>query len=162
MDREHGPEPVHRHLLAPNIEWLSDYDHLKEHDNLPEGSTLLQHINNRIGWEIFSEYGFQTRIGRTLEKTSSSDLAVYLDPSHLEQATDRMLEAIQNEIGLLRRIERDLLTRFLLGLIVHLKNQGGIYLPALDSFIESYGTPFVINQKYGCRILALTPGPPLF
>ncbi len=132
-------------FLAPNMEWLSDYDHLKAHSNLPEGSTLLQHINNRIGWEIFSEYGFQARIGRTLEKTSSS--VGYLDPSHLEQATDRMLEAIQNEIGLLRRINRDLLTRFLLGLIVHLKNQGGIYLPALDAFIESYGAPFVINEK---------------
>ena len=132
-------------FLAPNMEWLSDYDHLKEHGNLPEGSTLLQHINNRIGWEIFSEYGFQTRIGRTLEKTSSS--VGYLDPLHLEQATDRMLEAIQNEIGLLRRIERDLVIRFLLGIIIHLKNQGGIYLPELDAFIESYGTPFVINQK---------------
>ena len=86
------------------MEWLSDYDHLKEHGDLSEGSTLLQHINNRIGWEIFSEYGFQTRIGRTLEKTSSS--VVYLDPWHLEQATERMLEAIQNEIGLLRRVER--------------------------------------------------------
>jgi len=132
-------------FLAPNMEWLSDYDHLKAHDNLPEGTTLLQHINNRIGWEIFSEYGFQARIGRTLEKTSSS--VGYLDPEHLEQAADNMLEAIQNEIGLLRNIDRDLLIRFLCGLIVHLKNQGGIYLPALDAFIENYGTPYLINQN---------------
>jgi DEAD/DEAH box helicase domain-containing protein len=132
-------------FLAPNMEWLSDYDHLKEHGSLPEDAALMQHINHRIGWEIISEYGFQARIGRTLEKTSSS--VGYLDPEHLEQASDNMLEAIQNEIGLLRNIDRDLLIRFLCGLIVHLKNQGGIYLPALDAFIENYGAPYLINQN---------------
>ena len=132
-------------FLAPNMEWLNEYDYLKNHGNLPEGSTLLQNVNNRISWEIISEYGFQARIGRTLEKTSSS--VVYLDPDQLQQATDRMLEPIQNEIGILRALDRDSLIRLLLGIIVHLKNQGGIYIPALDTFIESYGTPFVINRK---------------
>ena len=132
-------------FLAPNMEWLSDYEYLKDNGNLSEGSTLLQNVNNRIGWEILSEYGFQARIGRTLEKTSSS--VAYLDPEHLRQASDRMLEPIQNEIGTLRELNQDMLRRFLLGLIVHLKNQGGIYIPALDSFIESYGTPFVDQPK---------------
>lgn len=132
-------------FLAPNMEWLNDYDYLKNHGNLPENSTLLQNVNNRIGWEIISEYGFQARIGRTLEKTSSS--LAYLDPNHLEQATDQMLEPIQNEIGILRELDRDSLICFLLGIIVHLKNQGGIYISDLYAFIESYGTPFVINRK---------------
>ena len=132
-------------FLAPNMEWLKDYDYLKNHGNLPEGSTLLQNVNNRIGWEIVSEYGFRARIGRTLEKTSSS--VVYLDQDQLKQATDRMLQILQNEIGILRMLDRDSLIRFLSGIIVHLKNQGGIYIPALNSFIESYGTSFVINRR---------------
>jgi DEAD/DEAH box helicase domain-containing protein len=131
-------------FLAPNMKWFNEYDYLKTHGTLPEGSTLLQCVNRRIGWEIVSEFGFQARIGRSLEKTSSS--VTYLDPDKLNQAADRMLEPIQNEIGLLRTLDRDSLIRFLLGIIIHLKNQGGIYLPALNSFIESYGTPFVINR----------------
>ena len=59
-------------FLAPNMEWFNDYDYLKTHGTLPKDSTLLQNVNSRIGWEIVSEYGFQARIGRTLEKTSSS------------------------------------------------------------------------------------------
>lgn len=131
-------------FLAPNMEWLNDYDFLKEHGSLPEGSTLLQHINSRVGWEIFSEYGFQARIGRTLEKTSSS--VAYLDSRLLEAAIERMLESVRNEIGILREMEQGKLTRFLLGIIVHLKNQGGICHPALGSFMEGYGAPFVLNR----------------
>ncbi|MDY6988932.1 MAG: DEAD/DEAH box helicase [Thermodesulfobacteriota bacterium] len=131
-------------FLAPNMEWLNDYDYLKNHENLPEDSKLLQNICDRINWEIISQYGFQARIGRTLEKTSSS--VAYLDPERLSLAVDRMLERIQNEIGILRALDRDSLIRFLLGLIVHLKNQGGIYIPALNAFIESYGRRFLINR----------------
>ncbi|MCP4612930.1 MAG: DEAD/DEAH box helicase [Planctomycetes bacterium] len=132
-------------FLAPNMEWLRDYDYLKDHGSLKEGSSLLQNVNNRVGWEIISEYGFQARIGRTLEKTRSS--VVYLDQEQLRAAVDRMFEPIRNEIGTFRGLDEDSLIRFLLGIIVHLKNQGGIYIPALDAFIESYGTPFVINRK---------------
>lgn len=132
-------------FLAPNMEWLPDYDYLKKNGSLSKDSTLLKDVNKRIRWEIVSEYGFQARIGRTLGKTSSS--VAYLDPEKLASAVDRLLEPIQNEIGILRRIERDMLIRFLLGFFVHLKNQGGIYLPALDSFIESYGSSYVINIK---------------
>jgi len=132
-------------FLAPDMEWLSDFDYLKKHDDLPDDSTLFANINNRIGWEIIREYGFQARIGRTLEKTGSS--VVYLDPTHLSQAVDRMLEQVQNEIGDLRTLAREHLICFLLGLIVHLKNQGGIYMPFLDGFIENYGNPYVINRK---------------
>jgi len=132
-------------FLAPNMEWLNDFDYLKTHDDLPPDATLMDNINKRIGWEIINEYGFQARIGRTLEKTSSS--VVYLDPLPLHRAADGMLGLIQNEIGYLRALDRDRLIRFLLGIIVHLKNQGGIYIPPLDPFIESYGNAYVINRK---------------
>ncbi|MBF0227362.1 MAG: DEAD/DEAH box helicase [Desulfobacterales bacterium] len=132
-------------FLAPNMEWLSDYDYLKKNGNLPEDSILLEHINNRIGWEIISEYGFQARIGRTLEKTGSS--IAYFDTDKLIDVVDKIIVPLQNEIGNLRNLDSLSLIKFILGIIVHMKNQGGIYISALDTFIESYGTPFVINQK---------------
>jgi len=132
-------------FLAPNMDWLSDFDYLKEHGSLQKDSALLLNVNNRIGWEIISEYGFQARIGRTLEKTSSS--VVYLDHAKLQTAIHQMLEPIRNEIGTLRELEEEHLSRFLLGLVVHLKNQGGIYQPSLATFIETFGTPFVLTKK---------------
>ena len=132
-------------FLAPDMEWLNDYDYLKNHESLPKNSTLMQNINNRIGWEIISEYGFRARIGRTLEKTGSS--IGYLDHLKLENAAKQILESLQNEIGLLRELDLASLIRFLLGIIIHLKNQGGIYISSLSSFIESYGNSYVINRN---------------
>jgi DEAD/DEAH box helicase domain-containing protein len=131
-------------FLAPDMEWLGDVDFFKNHNDLPDDSVLIDQVNHRIGWEIFSEYGFRARIGRTLEKTSSS--VIYLDQTVLNQAVDAILEQIQNEIGYLRALERAHLMRFLSGVIVHLKNLGGIYIPSLDTFIENYGNPYVINR----------------
>ncbi|KPA18781.1 heavy metal transporter CzcA [Candidatus Magnetomorum sp. HK-1] len=132
-------------FLAPNMEWLNDFDYLKKHDDLPDDSSLIELINNRISWEIISEYGFRARIGRTLEKTDSS--VIYLDKAALNEAAIKVLEHIQNEIGYLRTLDIDLLISFILGVIVHLKNQGGIYISHLDIFIENYGNPYVINRK---------------
>jgi len=132
-------------FLAPNMEWLSDYEYLKDHGSLQKESTLLQNVNNRVSWEIVSEYGFQARIGRTLEKTSSS--VAYLDQEKLQKAVEDMLEPIRNEIGTFRELDEERLTKFLLGLIVHLKNQGGIYQSHLSTFIETFGTPFVLTRK---------------
>jgi len=131
-------------FLAPNMEWLNEYDELKKNGSLQENSKLIDQVHNRVGWEIVSEYGFRTRIGRTLEKTSSS--VVYLDHEHLESALEKMLEPIQNEIGGLSALDKDRLETFLLGLIIHLKNQGGIYQPHLNTFIETFGSSFVLGR----------------
>jgi DEAD/DEAH box helicase domain-containing protein len=132
-------------FLAPNMEWLSDYEHLRQHDSLPKDSTLMQNVRNRVGWEIISEYGFQARIGRTLEKTSSS--VVYLDRDYLSAAIEKMFEPIRNEIGHLRELDNERLTHFLLGLVVHLKNQGAIYQSYLSTYMEHFGTYYLLNKK---------------
>lgn len=132
-------------FLAPNMEWLSDYETLKESGTLKEDSNLLQLIHNRIGWEIISEYGFQTRIGRTLEKTGSS--VIFLDSETLKSSVEKMLEPIKNEIGFLRGLDEKRLKTFILGLVVHLKNQGGIFQHYLSTFIEAMGNSFVLNKN---------------
>ncbi|MBF0452787.1 MAG: DEAD/DEAH box helicase [Candidatus Magnetomorum sp.] len=131
-------------FLGPNMEWLSEYDYLKKHGQLPEYSSLLKNINNRITWEIISEYSFQARIGRTLEKTSSS--VAYLDPDYLNLAIDRILTPLQNQVGGLKNLDSNTLACFLSGIIVHLKNQGGIYFHHLNAFIENFGASYILNR----------------
>ncbi len=133
-------------FLAPNMEWFSDYDELKRSGNVPDGSHILQDVNQRVSWEIFSEYGFSSRIGRTLEKTGSS--VAYSDPEVLDQTTALLLEKIQNEIGGLRDLRAETLRRFLLGIIVHLKNQGGVLHYALDQYVKGWGNTYAINNVY--------------
>jgi len=131
-------------FLAPNMAWFADYETLKKEGSLPKNSDLRRKVEKRIEWEIYSEYGFRTRIGRTLEKTSSS--IAYFKPELLENATGKIIEVIRNEIGGLEKLDEHTLKLFLSGLLVHLKNQGGIYYNELNTFIERWGEPFIINR----------------
>jgi DEAD/DEAH box helicase domain-containing protein len=131
-------------FLAPNMAWFADYETLKQESRLPKDSNLLRDVKKRIEWEIFSEYGFRTRIGRTLEKTSSS--IAHLNFDLAGNSIKQILEQIQNEIGGLRNLDEHTLKVFILGLLAHIKNQGSIYYQELNTFIERWGEPFIINR----------------
>lgn len=87
-------------------------------------------MHKRIKWEIYSEYGFRTRIGRTLEKTSSS--IAHVDPALLDSMSQKLLEILKNEIGGFESLEEKSVKLFLSGFLIHLKNRGGLYYKELD------------------------------
>jgi len=132
-------------FLAPNMAWFPDYEYLKCFGHLPEGSKLLNEVNQRIDWEIYSEYGFSARIGRTLEKTSSS--VAHIDTQRFKNASEQILFSLQNEIGGMRTLDLATVRKFLIGIIVHLKNFGGILHPVLEKYIERGGDTYQITQK---------------
>ncbi|MFQ5560643.1 MAG: DEAD/DEAH box helicase, partial [Nitrospinota bacterium] len=145
-------------FLGPNMEWFSDFEHLKTHGSLPPDSTLKSLVDKRIGWEIMSEYGFRARIGRTLEKTTSS--VAFLDPTKVKECVNEVLEIIQNEFEAMREISPALVHRFILGFVVHLKNQGGIFHSALAAYIEGFGNTYKINTTNwmpGFGVFSRTP-----
>jgi DEAD/DEAH box helicase domain-containing protein len=132
-------------FLAPNMMWFPDYHTLTTQDSLPQGSQLRADVDRRIAWEIYSEYGFTARIGRTLEKTSSS--IAHVNPERLDGVVDCLLVVLQNEIGGMRRLRAMALRRFLIGLLAHLKNQGAVLHPALNTYIHHWGNAYTINQQ---------------
>ena len=95
-------------FLPPDMAWFSDYEALVETGKLPAGSTLLDDLKRRIDWEIISEYGFNSRIGRTLEKTGSSVAGVERD--RLRDAAEALCETLRNEIGLLRDLDQEIVS----------------------------------------------------
>ena len=131
-------------FLAPNMDWFQDYEHLRSHGEVPEGSRLRDEVEQRLGWEIFSEYDFQARIGRTLEKSGSS--TAFLDPRVFANTNERLLEVLKNELGELRALDAETLGRFILGLVVHLKDQGALFHPTLDGYVEAWGSPYLLNR----------------
>ncbi|MDZ7697618.1 MAG: helicase-related protein [Deltaproteobacteria bacterium] len=131
-------------FLAPNMEWMAEYDYLKDFGRLPKGSRLREYVKKRIGWEIFNEYGFNARIGRTLEKTGSS--VACLDPIQMDAVVNGLLPLLQNEIGGLRELGGSNLKTFIAGLITHMKNQGAIMQPDLDGYIQNWGNTFLLRN----------------
>lgn len=124
-------------FLPPDLEYLDDYEYLIEKKKLPQDSNLLKILYQRIEWEIYAEYGYNARIGRTLEKTNSSIAALDLD--EIRSVSNDILEILKNDNGTFRTIANEKFLGFILGFITQLKNKGGIYQPLLKEYLEDWG-----------------------
>ncbi len=131
-------------FCAPNMAWLPDYEHLRTHGSIPEGSTLGMNVDRRVEWEIYSEYGFSSLVGRTLEKSGSS--MAYPDIGSMDSLIPPLLEVLQNEIDELRTLDERSLRIFILGFLACLRHQGGIMHPVLDGYIEQWGNTFLFKK----------------
>jgi DEAD/DEAH box helicase domain-containing protein len=131
-------------FIAHNMEWMQEFEQLKRRGSLPQNSSLKECVDDRIGWEIFSEYGYRARIGRTLEKSTVS--SAYPVPEYIDNAVNEIQETIRNEVGIFREIDSNRFKSFILGLIMRLKLLGGIYHRGLETYIHGNGNVYPLNR----------------
>ena len=65
-------------FIAPNMTWMRAYEKMKREGvlgNDSEAKRLMENIEKRIQYEILLEFGLNSRIGRTLEKSGCSVLS---------------------------------------------------------------------------------------
>ena len=129
-------------LIAPDMEWLREYDNLVKTDELNNPAELKNLVNKRIDWMIHSEYGFKSHIGRTLERSGASTM--YVDG--LENVIDILLPILQNSIEIFRTIAKEELEKFVLGFLIYLKDSGAIHSEHLEPYIATGGDTYVINN----------------
>jgi len=142
-----SPEMFLATFLPPDMDWLDDYRALRESGKLPDGSNLMALLERRLDWEIWSEYTFDCRIGRTLEKTGSSTLEV--KPAIWRQAVETLLTRLREKIGQLRKLDRQTLTQFLAGLVQNMKNRGAVGQADLWPYVESLGSTYLLGKQRG-------------
>jgi len=128
-------------FIHPDMQWMDDYDYMVHNNKLPEDSNLLKYIRKRVEWEIYSEYGHRSLIGRTLEKSGSS--TVRIDQNLLKESVQDIANRLREEIGTLRDIGDDVVFQLVLGVIYNLRTRGGIYHSMLEGYIQDWGNPFV-------------------
>jgi len=132
-------------FIAPDMEWLQEYETLRDTGQIDEGSELPGLVRRRLQWEAWSEYGFRARLGRSLEKTGSS--VAKLSDEHVTEAASGLLPMLQNEVGNLREVTEEEVRRFIRGLGQHLKNQGAVANSELTTYIEQGGNYYPLNQR---------------
>ena len=132
-------------FIAPDMTWMNEFNDLLENDDLEADTKLIQDINRRIEWEVLSEYGFNCRIGRTLEKTGSSVASP--DKSMIQSVTDNLLDPLRNEFGPLRELREPDLKLFLYGILAQLKTRGAFEFDLLHSYKTRFGDSYVLNRN---------------
>jgi DEAD/DEAH box helicase domain-containing protein len=114
-------------------------------------SHFLKEFDIRIQWEVFAEFGFNSRIGRTLEKTGAS--SVYFDSERLTKAIELLTSWLQlNDVS--GTINSQALHRFT-NLVLHrARNRGAIDHVYLKKFREEKLSLWDLNwQKDGRHFL---------
>jgi DEAD/DEAH box helicase domain-containing protein len=141
------PELFLATFLPPDMDWMEDYESFRANGKLPSGSNLMEMLDRRLAWEVWSEYTFDCRIGRTLEKTGSSTLEV--KPELWTKAVDTLLPRLREQIGPLRELDQKDLSGFLVGLIQNLKNRGAVDENDLSLYIEGLGNYWMLGKQNG-------------
>lgn len=132
-------------FLAPNMEWLDDYETIRREGRLPAGSHLVKLVERRVAWEIASEFGFNSRIGRTLEKSGAA--IAFVDPEHIGAAARILCEKLREKAGGFGAIKEEEATALLGGLIHRLRTGGGIYHEELDDYVNRGGDSYLLGQR---------------
>jgi len=120
------PDFVRR--LGLDGEWLSDDD----------DGHLRQLLDTRIAFQAQLEIGLNARIGRTLELTGAVAVDIEVD---LDAFGIKAREAHQNlpQLSLASALDPTAYRTWILGLLEHLRVNGGIHHPWLRSYVHAEG-----------------------
>lgn len=132
-------------FLAPNMEWMRDYEHLKKEGRLPPVSSLPFMVEKRLRWELATEFGFRSRIGRTLEKSGVS--IGYISPRQISEAAEELTQYLHEKSGGFGSIGREVLEPFLLGLLHRLRTGGGVFQNVLELYVKEGGNTWHLNKE---------------
>jgi DEAD/DEAH box helicase domain-containing protein len=151
-------------FLPTYLEWLREWDGFIQGDtvDLPPDTPLINLVNERLQWEIISQFGHRSTIGPSLER--SAVCAAYFEVDLLKQATATLHQWLSNEIEVLRQVPLDLVQQFLLGILHHLRQRGGIFqpAPAMQQYINAGGNTFVLQKPLYMPRLGPTVPAPIF
>ena len=139
------PEQFTATFIAPNLEWLRDWEALCDTGALPEGSNIVREfIAPRLNWEVINEFGLGSRIGRTLERSNIAITAP--DMAAVEQATEVALERLTSSIEAARDLNAGEVKQFILGLLWRLRSRGAFDHIAQKAYKHELGKEFMLNR----------------
>lgn len=111
-------------------------------DNGKYSSAFQREFDLRVRWEIYSEFGYNSLIGRTLEKTGSS--GVFFDKASVAQVWKKISPwLVTNEAS--QTIQQEDFDRFIVLLLHRIRSRGGISHVFFDKFREKNINLFDLN-----------------
>jgi hypothetical protein len=93
----------------------------------------------------FTEFGLNSHIGRTLEKSGVAVASP--DPAFFAHSAALVLEALRNELPGMAPPEEREVSFFLSGLVQRMKTKGALYHPELEEYIRRGGEGYLISKE---------------
>ncbi|MFN2199309.1 MAG: DEAD/DEAH box helicase, partial [Anaerolineales bacterium] len=132
-------------FLPPDMAWQEEFVSLLEKGKTDFTPAFITGIDKRLSWEIYSEYGYSSRVGRTLEKAGCSVVRMNFDLT--ESALGNLAMKLENDIGTLRgNVTTSRLRQFIIGLHRRLVMRGALYQDVLKQYVEYQGNIYYVNR----------------
>lgn len=149
------------HFIGPNMLWYPEYLALQREGatELPEESQLLEGVCKRLEWEVLSEFGYRSSIGRSLEQVGS--LVLGIEPSAIDEAVQQLMTPLHETEGL-HWITGSQVRHFVVGLLLHMKQLGAIDHRFLQSYIQQGGRNWQFNQQSYLPSMSPNASAPIF
>jgi DEAD/DEAH box helicase domain-containing protein len=136
-------------LLPADLRELESYRSFLERGGAGSHRRLEDELRQRLSWEVVMEFGLNARVGRTLESTLCSTVAI--DAGSLSKAAEMMsLELEENSMldaAPPSGLTQDMVEHFLAGLVRRLRTRGGVDHSLLASFIREGGQWFLLTKR---------------
>ena len=130
-------------FIAPNMQTYNDYIELKEKGESENIDDLINQINRRFVWEVLSEFGMRSLMGRSLDRTGLATLC--WDASLIEIAANNLREQCSENLG--QELSKQQSEYILWGITLKMKRQGAIFNPLLSGYIENGGEYYFLSRK---------------
>jgi len=106
---------------------------------------LEEILIKRVSWEICMEYGFNARVGRTLDKVGCS--TAYFESASIDRAADKLHLIFNEELDLTGGLTVEEVRHFIMGFLTRTKNRGGVDHPLLRKFREEMGNWYLLTKE---------------
>ena len=127
--------------------------HIDLRHNYREGSGFMQRFKDefdlRVDWEIVSEFGLTSQLGRTLEKTGSS--ATFFNSEDIHKVYNLMKDFLnENNLGYVADDENTF-CHYVYGILQRMRRHGAVDHPYLNKFRNEKLTSYALNWQYDSR-----------
>ena len=135
-------EDYYNHFLPSDLASHIDLRH-----NYREGNGFMQSFKDefdiRVDWEIVSELGLTSQLGRTLEKTGSS--ATFFKSEDIHRVYDLMKDfLVDNNLGYVAENEQGF-CHFVYGILQRMRRHGAVDHPYYDKYRKEALTAWALN-----------------
>lgn len=126
--------------------------HIDLQYNYREGGGFKQSFKDefdlRVDWEIVSEFGLMSQIGRTLEKTGSS--ATFFKTEDIHKVYELMVDFLTtNNLEVAK--DEDSFCHFVYGILQRMRQHGAVDHPYLEKYRNENLTSYALNWQYDGR-----------
>jgi DEAD/DEAH box helicase domain-containing protein len=130
-------------FVPPDLRNLPEYRGFMQNPTDPDPKILGQ-LKKRLSWEITMEFGFNARVGRTLDKVRCS--TARLDEDRLIVALGKLHTTLTSQFALFDQVTTARLRHFVVGLLTRTKVRGGVSHELLRSYAAKQGQRYFLSK----------------